>query len=375
MLQVTVGHEENRVEKEHLYQQIAEKIRNEILDGIIKPGEKLPSVRKLTESWNCTPGTIQRAYKSLADQGLVTSRAGQGTRVNAAPDTQPLKSIRKATLINKAESFLLEALNSGYSQAEIEQSIRLALDHWRVIQQEPDRKKENQITFAGSNDLAISWMAANFDEILPGFEFSLQFGGSLSGLIKLAENRVDFAGCHLWDEDLQDYNTAYIKRILPGKKIGLVTLAERRLGLIVPAGNPHKCYQLEDLTRPEICFVNRQSGSGTRVWLEARLHETNLFVENIRGFSNEKNTHNDVARAITAGEGNVGLGLEAAADIYDLDFIPLTTELYELAFLEETYQNQNCKKFINWFASSSAKTAIQALNGYTTKKTGELRWV
>ena len=78
MLQVTVGHEENRVEKEHLYQQIAEKIRNEILDGIIKPGEKLPSVRKLTESWNCTPGTIQRAYKSLADQGLVTSRGWTG---------------------------------------------------------------------------------------------------------------------------------------------------------------------------------------------------------------------------------------------------------------------------------------------------------
>ncbi|MAT41557.1 MAG: hypothetical protein CL609_04380 [Anaerolineaceae bacterium] len=363
------------MEKEHLYQQIAEKIRNDILDGIIKPGEKLPSVRKLTESWNCTPGTVQRAYKALSDQGLIISRAGQGTRVSAAPDTQPLKSIRKATLINKAEAFLLEALNSGYSQAEIEQSIRLALDHWRVIQQEPEIKGENFIRFAGSNDLAISWMAAHFDKILPGYELTLQFGGSLSGLIKLAENRVDFAGCHLWDEDRQDYNTAYIKRILPGKKIGLVTLAERRLGLILPAGNPHDCHQLEDLIRPEICFVNRQSGSGTRVWLEARLHEANLSPENIRGFANEKNTHNDVARAITAGEGNLGLGLEAAADIYDLDFIPLTTELYELAFFEETYQNPNFKKLIDWFSTSQAKTAFKTLNGYNTKKTGELRWV
>lgn len=363
------------MEKEHLYQQIAEKIRNDILNGIIKPGEKLPSVRKLTESWNCTPGTIQRAYKSLADQGLVVSRAGQGTRVTTAPDTQPLKSIRKAALINKAEAFLLEALNSGYSQAEIEQSIRLALDHWRVIQQEPDREGENFIRFAGSNDLAISWIAAHFDEILPGFELALQFGGSLSGLIALAENRADFAGCHLWDEDHQDYNTAYVRRVLPGKKTGLITLAERRLGLILPSGNPLQCSRLEDLYKPEILFVNRQSGSGTRVWLEAQLHEAGLTPENINGYTNEKNTHNDVARAIAAGEGNAGLGLEAVADIYELAFIPLTNELYELVFLAETYQDPDFKKLMDWFSSTQAKTAIRVLNGYNTKKTGEVRWV
>ncbi len=363
------------MEKEYLYQQIAEKIRMDILEGRIQPGGKLPSVRKLTESWHCTPGTIQRAYKALAEQGLVVSRPGQGTRVTAAPHTQPLKSIRRAALINKAEAFLLESLNAGYSQAEIEQSIRLALDHWRVIQHIPPRDEENLIRFAGSNDLAISWMATHFDEILPGYELSLQFGGSLSGLIALAENRADLAGCHLWDADHHDYNTAYIRRILPGKKIGLVTLAERSLGLILSPDNPLQCSHLEDLFQPQIRFVNRQSGSGTRVWLEAQLHQAGLIPEHILGYANEKNTHNDVARAIAAGEGNVGLGLEAAAAIYDLDFVPLTQERYELAFMAETYQNPNLRAFIDWFSSPMAKTAIPALKGYHPETTGHLRWV
>lgn len=363
------------MEKEHLYQTIAEKIRNEILDGTLKPGQKLPSVRKLTESWNCTPGTIQRAYRLLAEQGLVISRAGQGTHVQGKPDVQQLKSIRRANLVNKAEAFLLEALNLGYTQSEIEQSIRLAFDHWHIIQQEPVPTIKNHLRFAGSNDLAITWIASHFDQIVSGYQLSIQFGGSLSGLIALAENRADLAGIHLWDEKSQEYNSAYIQKILPGEKTGLVTLAQRSLGLILSPTLSKTIQGIEDLMQPQVRFINRQSGSGTRVWLESQLRKKHLTPEKINGYSTEKATHHDLARSIAEGEGNVGLGLAAAAHIYNLEYIPLISERYELAFKVSTYQNTSLKTLVHWLSGDQAKQALINLQGYDTSHSGEIRWI
>jgi DNA-binding GntR family transcriptional regulator len=71
------------VEDSILYHRIADSIRKEILTGRYKPGDRLPSVRQLCESWNCTPGTIQRAYNELAREGLLVSRAGAEPRWQA----------------------------------------------------------------------------------------------------------------------------------------------------------------------------------------------------------------------------------------------------------------------------------------------------
>ena len=116
------------MEEPFLYRQVAEAIRQKILRGELKPGDRLPSVRALKAQWGCTVGTIQHAYQELARQGLVTSRAGQGTRVvdrlPAQPDSSPL---RTAALLHRAEAFLLEVLTAGYTPAEAEEAVRLAI--------------------------------------------------------------------------------------------------------------------------------------------------------------------------------------------------------------------------------------------------------
>lgn len=363
------------MDEDYLYQQIAESVRQEILEGIRKPGEKLPTVRKMTEFWHCTPGTVQRAYKILSQQGLVVSRPGQGTHVSDHPVTSELKPLRRAALVNKSEAFLLESLSAGYSQAEIEMALQMALDRWRILQSEPAITGEETIRFAGSNDLVITWLASHFDSILPGMNLQLQFGGSLSGLIALAENRADIAGCHLWDEEDQDYNRSYVERILPGRKTALITLANRQIGLIVPAGNPQNVFGLKDLTQKNVFFANRQSGSGTRVWFDGRLRDLHIRTDAIQGYENEKSTHGEVARSITEGTATAGLGLQAAADAYSLGFVPLTRERYELAILEETMKSSNLMKFISWLASAEAKEAISSLSGYDSLHSGSIRWI
>ncbi len=358
-----------------LYDQIAEAIREEILQGGLKPGDALPSVRQMSRRWDCTPGTVQRAYQELADQGLVVSRAGQGTRVTHKQLETRDTPMRRAALVHRAEAFLLEVLTAGYEPAEIEPAVRLALDRWRSAEQRQSPSPRRILRFVGSHDLALDWLAAHFPEVAPGYRLDLRFTGSLGGLMALAEGEADLSGSHLWDEESGVYNLPFVRRLLPGKRVALVTLAHRRLGFILAPGNPAKVKNLADLTRRKVHFINRQSGSGTRVWLDAMLRRLGLDPGRISGYDEEERTHSGVARAIAEGRANVGLGLEAAAQSFGLEFLFLTDELYQLVVTAPNMELPAVRSLCKWLRSREATKAISSLGGYDTSETGRILWV
>ena len=366
---------------EFLYHQIAEAVRQKILQGELKPGDRLPSVREMTANWGCTLGTVQRAYQELARQGLVTSRAGQGTRVVEKLPARDDTPLRRAALIHRAETFLLEVLTAGYSSSDVEEAVRLALERWRLVEQGAVPARAGELRFAGSHDPAVAWLAGHFGEIAAGYTLRLAFSGSLGGLIALAQGKADLAGCHLWDEEADatrpgdSYNLPFVRRLLPGRRMAVVTLAHRRLGLIVPPGNPAGLQGLADLARPGVCFVNRQPGSGTRVWLDAQLRQLKIAAQSIAGYGTEMMTHSDVARAIAEGQADAGLGLESAARIYGLDVIPLTSERYDLVIPAENMSLPAIKALLAWLGSSEGKQAIASLGGYQLEETGVVQWV
>jgi len=353
-----------------LYRKIADAIRMQILRGELHPGDHLLSVRAMSERWGCTLGTIQRAYQELVRHGLVTSRPGQGTRVVDRLPERGEAALQKASLIHRAESFLLEVLTAGYMPEEVEDAVRQALDRWRVVEQQAAAPAALTIRFAGSHDLAVTWLAGHFAEIVPGYMLKVGFMGSLGGLTALAENRVDLAGSHLWDEESDAYNLPFIQRLMPDMRMALVALAYRRLGLIVPAGNPNGVISLEDINRQGLRFVNRQAGSGTRVWLDARLRRLGISFQSIVGYEDERSTHSEVARAVAEGDARVGLGLEAAARPFGLDFIALTRERYDLVMHESFYQLPAMQKLVGWL-SKQGQQAFSGLVGYDTSVTGQ----
>jgi molybdate-binding protein/DNA-binding transcriptional regulator YhcF (GntR family) len=365
------------MEETHLYHEIARTIRKEILEGRYKPGDRLPSVRKLCEDWDCTPGTIQRAYNELARDGLLVSKAGRGTQVAGVlpmAQAQGLETVRRASLVNRLESVLLEALNSGYSLAEIQQAMDLGMDRWRTTNIEQETRPQESLRFTGSHDMLVNELAHTyFGRIERNATLQLSYTGSLGGLIALAEGKTDMAGCHLWDEESGTYNLPYIHRLLPGKDLTVVTLAERRQGLLVPRGNPLNIHSLEDLTRPEIRFVNRQSGSGTRVWLDAMLARQGVVTHAITGYDDERLTHTDIARAVAEGAADVGLGLENAGSAYGLDFVFLNRERYDLVVLAKTAQNSVLKDFFRWLASGDGKNFVDKHRGYESRRSGEIQ--
>lgn len=359
-----------------LYQQIAEAIRQEIARGQLKPGDRLPSVRRLTSRWHCTPGTIQRAYQELAGQGLVVSRAGQGTRVVGGFISEEDQPLRRATLVHRANSFLLESATVGYSPAEVEQAFHLALDQWKVIGEAQGTTDEKDvIVFMGSHDLSVSWIATHFSDIVPGHSIHVSFNGSLGGLIALAQGKADIAGSHLWDEESDLYNEPFVRRLLPGQKVALVTLVERRMGIICPPHNPRQIKQLEDISQSGLRFINRQPGSGTRVWLDVSLARKKINPQMINGYGCEVNTHSEAAQWIAEGRADAGLGLEASALAYGLSFIPLTVERYDLVIPRSKLDRVDIQLLVEWLQSPAAKKAFAGIGGYLTEKTGEIVWV
>lgn len=358
-----------------IYQQVVESIRQGILSGALKPGSRLPPMRKMTEQWQCSTGTILRAYQELARQKLVVSHVGQGTRVaDSLPDQSQLH-LRRAILFNRIEALLLEVMTAGYTPEEVEQCLRVALDHWRTFSSEPEESLPAVLHFVGSHDPAMALIAAHYPRVTGGCTLKLSFAGSLGGLIALAEKKADLAGCHLWDEPTDTYNEPFVRKLLPGQKVALLTLAHRRVGFILPPGNPLQVRKIADLGRPGIRFVNRQQGSGTRVWLDAQLRRAGLDSATLCGYSDEKMTHSEVAGAVSKGQGDVGLGVESAALSFGLDFVELTTERYDLVIPAEKWELDSVQALWAWLQTDPAKAAIHSLGGYDTLQTGTTFWV
>jgi len=363
------------MDQSHLYQQIVESIRDDILSGVIKPGASLPPMRKMTAQWNCTTGTIMRAYQELARQGLVVSHVGQGTRVVERLPEQKPDPLRRAALFNRSEAFLLEIMTAGYSPDEVEQSLRVALDRWRAFSVQPEATPPNVLRFVGSHDPSLALIASQYHEANPDLSLHLSFTGSLGGLIALAEKKADLAGCHLWDEHTDTYNEPFVRKLLPGQKVALLTLAHRRVGLILAPGNPLGLNALADLAQAGCRFLNRQQGSGTRVWLDAQLHRAGIDPSNIPGYQDEKMTHSEVARAISKDQADVGLGVETAALSFGLDFELLTTERYDLVIPAEKWDLEPVRVLRTWLNAPQAKSAIHNLGGYDTGQTGQVTWI
>lgn len=363
------------MDKQPLFQVIAATIRREIVEGTLKPGDELPPVREMSEQWRCAPGTVQRAYQELAQQGLVISRVGQGTRVAAESPADSSLPLRRAALIHQAESFLISALSAGHTLGEIELAVRLAMDRWRSLAELPASPPDHVLRFTGSHDPAITLIAAHAGDFAPGIRMEVNFCGSLGGLIALARHEADLAGCHLWDEESDSYNVPFVRRLLPGRRTALLALAHRHLGLIVPPGNPAEVFHLDDLVRSGLRFINRQHGAGTRVWLDAHLHARGIAAEQIQGYADCVATHSEVASAVAGGQADVGLGLETAALAYGMDFVPLAVERYDLAIPSDTWETAPVQALVRWLAEGETRAAIDHLGGYDTRHTGEVAWV
>ena len=81
-----------------IYRQLKDRVIAMMLDGLLKPGEALPSVRQVAADYQLNPITVSRAYQELADEGLVEKRRGLGMFVTEEASRQLRSSERERFL-------------------------------------------------------------------------------------------------------------------------------------------------------------------------------------------------------------------------------------------------------------------------------------
>jgi len=362
-----------------IYQQIADQVRQLVAAGKLKPGDHLPTIRALARSLGVNQNTVVRAYLALEREEVIVSRRGGGTTVAARTDDRTMRIIRQRQLSETISSDVLKLLSLGYSPEEIEATFYLHLARWREEQQAPaeaDGHKHARtrtgktIRIVGSHDLALSLLVDLLRQHNPETRIEVTYAGSLGGLIALQEERADLAGIHLLDEETGEYNYPYVKRILPGREVTVVNLAYRVQGLMLSPGNPKEIRGFADLARPEIVFVNRQRGSGTRVLLDLHLRQNGISASDIKGYDRELNTHLAVASSIANGETDVGLGIEAAARSCGLGFLPLLRERYDLVMPNKMRRSRTFTPLLDLITSEDFKRVVDQVGGYDTSHTG-----
>lgn len=360
------------------YAQIVEQIRLAVARGTLRPGERLASVRELADQLGVNPGTAARAYRELAQTGVIETHGRRGAFVAATADVAALADLRAARLRGLAERAVVEALAQGFTPDEIEAAFGLQLAAWRA-QRRPQaaptapRRPDRPNRFAGSHDLALEALWAQARLTQPEMTWDVSYVGSLDGLLALLHGEVSLAGAHILDEETGEYNLPILRRLFPGGQVCAIALAEREQGLIFARGNPRGIHSLADLARADLRFINRQPGSGTRTLLEHQLRRIGLAPTLLGRRDPMAATHMAVAAAIAHGDADVGLGLRAAAQAFDLDFLPIAAERYDLICYTADRDRPPLASLFDLLASAAFRRLIGQMPGYHAEDMGQVR--
>lgn len=295
------------------YLEISSALADEVRARRLRPGAELPAVRAQAVASGATPSTIARAYRHLADAGVIVLEDRRRARVAV----------------------------DGYLAA-------LHLLHG-----------ERVFRLAGSDDPALQILtaAAGRSVVLVGTR------GSFPALWALAANDADGAAIHL-RHHTGEYNAPFARALLRERGPQMIRLWSREQGIVLPRGNPHRIQGPGDLGARRV--AKREQGAGTRVLLDQVLIDAGIPPESVAG--PEFGSHLEIALAVASGIADAGIALRAAAVDLDLDFIPLTWERYDLVLPADALGA--AEPLTRAARSPATAAAIAALPGYSVSDLG-----
>ena len=221
------------------------------------------------------------------------------------------------------------------------------------------------IIFSGSHDTAIEHIATKLSKHVTMQSLPV---GSLDGLVNLRQGLCHIAGAHLLDRD-GEYNTPFVRHFFPDRAVTMITLAYRTQGLILQQGNPKGIQSISDLARPDVFFLNRNPGSGTRLWFDRELDDLGIPGEVIKGYWKYVMTHNESADAVKNGWADATLGIQAAATERNNHFIPLFEERYDLVI--PAGDLTRVTPMLEYLQTATFRKRMSMLTGYSTQHSGE----
>lgn len=234
------------------------------------------------------------------------------------------------------------------------------------------RKVAGALLGGGSDDPALALMAAELRRTEPSAVLFLAALGSTDGLKAFNRGDTDIAFSHLLDPDTGQYTIPFLPTLSPDRDGVAVTLFRREIGFVVPPQNPKRIRGFHDLGKKGLRLMNRQAGSGTRLYLERELAKAGISPQAIAGWDSEASTHYEVALALQAGEADVGIAAGSAARLLGLGFVPLREERFDMVLDRATFFERRFQALLDRLASAPFRERVSRLGGYDFRDSGAL---
>ena len=297
------------------YLQVSHEIASDIASGLLCPGDELPSIRDAADRYRTTGSTIGRAYRYLADGGVIEVADRRRSRVAAGGD------------------IAARGLLGGHP------ALRLA----------------------GSDDPGLDIALRHTGEGI----VTVGARGSFHGLTRIWRGTADAAAIHLRHRS-GGHNSPFARTLLRGRRPAIIHLWRREQGLLTPAGNPDHITGPGDLRALRV--TRRHFGTGTQVLLDRLLAEAGIAPASVTG--PEAGSHLEVAMSVASGQADTGLGVRAAATALDLGFVPVTWEEFDVVLSGDALPA--AEPLIAALRDPAVQSSIDTLGGYDLSRAGSV---
>jgi len=197
--------------------------------------------------------------------------------------------------------------------------------------------------------------------------------GSLSALRALNRGEIHVAGIHVVDHASGDFNLPFLRKYLKGLSVTVVRFAAWQEGLVIKQGNSKRIKGVDSLARSDVRMINREKGSGARLLLDHMLSSQKIPAEIVKGYGVVSSSQISLGKAISEGQADVGIGTQAVAQLYDLHFIPLQDERYDLVIPTKFLTTHpGMRSFLDTIVAKRFRQEIEALGGYDTQEIGKI---
>ena len=338
------------------------------VSGIIVIEELL---KPLIDHWMKVPAEQKQYVKAVLTRPIVSGlkykefvrvRMGYvGDRLMASPLSRGSGVV---TSFMKADGILeipqgLEGYEAG---EEVEIRLLCSLD-----------KLQNTLVVIGSHDPLLDELGNMLHVADESLYMSSSHVGSMGGIMAIRRGEAHMAGCHLLDTVTGEYNLSFMKKYFPKGDVKLIRCVGREQGLMVAKGNPLDIQKFADIAKEGVRYVNRQKGSGTRILADYLCKTEQIDTASVYGYEREEMTHTSVAAQIANGSADAGMGIYSAAKLYDLDFIPICVEEYDLIISDYAWNTPMVQQLMQVLKSDIFRQKLMELGGYTVDNAGELR--
>ena len=338
------------------------------VSGIIVIEELL---KPLIDHWMKVPAEQKQYVKAVLTRPIVSGlkykefvrvRMGYvGDRLMASPLSRGSGVV---TSFMKADGILeipqgLEGYEAG---EEVEIRLLCSLD-----------KLQNTLVVIGSHDPLLDELGNMLHVADESLYMSSSHVGSMGGIMAIRRGEAHMAGCHLLDTVTGEYNLSFMKKYFPKGDVKLIRCVGREQGLMVAKGNPLDIQKFADIAKDGVRYVNRQKGSGTRILADYLCKTEQIDTASVYGYEREEMTHTSVAAQIANGSADAGMGIYSAAKLYDLDFIPICIEEYDLIISDYAWNTPMVQQLMKVLKSDIFRQKLMELGGYTVDNAGELR--